>query len=341
MESRAYSILVTGGAGFIGSNFISYLLGVAPKVKIVNLDKLTYAGSLENVAEISSDKRYTFVEGDICNQSLVNELFLKHQINGVIHFAAESHVDNSIANPDAFIKSNIQGTHTLLKMARVNWMNGAYTPKKGYEKARFHHISTDEVYGSLGDEGFFKETTPYAPNSPYSASKAASDFLVRSYHKTYGLNVVTTHCSNNYGPRQHEEKLIPTIIRKALSGSPIPIYGKGDNIRDWLYVEDHCGALYRVFEEGRTGETYAIGGDNEHSNLDIAQRICSLLDRLRPLERTSYKEQIAFVEDRPGHDYRYAIDFSKLKKELDWYPKMDFDQGLKATVLWYLKRFKY
>lgn len=339
MGSDGDSILVTGGAGFIGSNFISYVLEAEPLMHIVNLDKLTYAGSMENLTETNSNVNYTFIKGDICDEGLVNTLFLKHKIKGVIHFAAESHVDNSIENPANFIETNIRGTFTLLEAARKHWLNSGNLPKKGFEKGRFHHISTDEVYGSLGDEGSFDEETPYAPNSPYSASKAASDFLVRSYHHTYGLNVVTSNCSNNYGPRQHVEKLMPTIIRKALSGESIPIYGDGKNVRDWLYVLDHCKALHLVFDKGRTGETYVIGGDNEYNNLRIAQKLCVLLDELRPLNGSSYKELITFVEDRPGHDYRYAVDSRKIKRELGWYPRIDFDSGLRKTVLWYLEKY--
>ncbi len=338
MGNYSHSILVTGGAGFIGSNFISYLLGVEPMLHIVNLDKLTYAGSLDNLKQVASNKNYTFIEGDICDAKLVNAIFLEYKIKGVIHFAAESHVDNSIESPDSFIETNIKGTFTLLETARKYWLDSGNRLQKGFEKARFHHISTDEVYGSLGDEGDFNEKTPYAPNSPYSASKAASDFLVRSYHRTYGLNVVTSNCSNNYGPRQHDEKLIPTIIRKALFREPIPIYGDGKNIRDWLYVLDHCKGLHLVFNKGRTGETYVVGGDNEYSNLQIAQKICLLLDELKPLNQGSYKELITFVEDRLGHDYRYAIDSRKIRSELGWSPQLDFNPGLRKTVIWYLEK---
>lgn len=339
MLNYEHSILVTGGAGFIGSNFISYILKAEPLLHIVNLDKLTYAGSLENLTEIASNNNYTFIEGDICDEKVVNAIFLKYKIEGVIHFAAESHVDNSIENPHNFIKTNIEGTYVLLNIAKTHWLDSANQPKKEYKHARFHHISTDEVYGSLGNEGFFDESTPYAPNSPYSASKAASDFLVRSYHRTYGLNMVTSNCSNNYGPRQHDEKLIPTIIRKALSRNPIPIYGNGKNIRDWLYVMDHCKALHMVFYKGRTGETYTIGGNNECSNLQIAQKICDLLDELRPLNDGRYRELITFVEDRPGHDYRYAVDSGKINEELGWSPQMDFKSDLTKTVIWYLEKY--
>ncbi len=282
MEPKKRTLLVTGGAGFIGSNFIPYFLKNHPTDFIINLDKLTYAGNLANLIDVVDNKRYHFIEGDICDKNLVEQLFKEFKIDGLIHFAAESHVDNSIEKPDSFIKTNIEGTFTLLEAARKYWMQGPNQTKEGYERARFHHISTDEVYGSLGPEGFFTEDTAYAPNSPYSASKASSDFLVRSYFHTYGLNVVTSNCSNNYGPKQHDEKLIPTIIRKALGGENIPIYGDGTNIRDWLFVVDHCQGIELVFKEGKTGETYVIGGNNEHNNLYIAERICSLLDAKYP-----------------------------------------------------------
>jgi dTDP-glucose 4,6-dehydratase len=334
------TILVTGGAGFIGSNFIPYFLLENNDARIVNLDKLTYAGNPNNLKSIKDSDRYIFVQGDICGAPLVRSIFEYHQIGSVIHFAAESHVDNSIVSPDAFIETNIHGTYTLLQAAKNHWLEAPNTSKKGYENARFHHISTDEVYGSLGEEGYFTEKTPYAPNSPYSASKAASDFLVRSYHHTYGLDVVTSNCSNNYGPKQHPEKLIPTIIRKALAGEPIPIYGDGKNIRDWLYVLDHCKGIERVFKEGKAGETYAIGGDNEHNNLDVAGRICAILDEVQPKKKGSYKEQISFVEDRLGHDRRYAIDASKIKNELGWKPETGFETGLRKTVEWYWAKFE-
>ncbi len=308
------TVLITGGAGFIGSNFIPFFLERNPDAQVINLDKLTYAGNLEHLEEVKNNARYRFVEGDIADRVLVEHVFKQNAIGSVIHFAAESHVDNSIASPDAFIQTNIHGTFTLLEAARHCWLEVPNRPKKGFEDARFHHVSTDEVYGSLGDEGYFTEKTPYAPNSPYSASKAASDFLVRSYHYTYGLNVVTSNCSNNYGPKQHNEKLIPVIIRKALEGSPIPIYGDGKNIRDWLYVLDHCKGLDLVFKQGKAGETYALGGGNEHQNLHIAEKICSFLDEVHPKNKGSYKDQISFVEDRLGHDRRYVIDASKIKE---------------------------
>jgi len=331
-------ILVTGGAGFIGSNFITYYLQKYPKIKIINLDKLTYAGELSNLKDVQKFSNYAFVEGDICDKQLVESLFAKYNFNGVIHFAAESHVDNSIESPDTFLQTNIFGTFTLLEIAKTFWMESPNKIKPGYENNRFLHISTDEVYGALGKEGLFTEQTPYAPNSPYSASKAASDFLVRSYCHTYGLNVVTTNCSNNYGPKQHDEKLIPTIIRKALKGEDIPIYGTGQNVRDWLYVLDHCKGIDLVFQKGKTGETYNIGGKNEHNNLYIANMICEILDDIRP-KSASYKEQIKFVTDRPGHDFRYAIDASKIENELGWKAEESFETGLKKTVNWYIQKY--
>ncbi|MEX0288869.1 MAG: dTDP-glucose 4,6-dehydratase [Flavobacteriaceae bacterium] len=329
-------ILITGGAGFIGSNFIHYFLEQNPQQHIVNLDKLTYAGNLGNLEEVITNERHKFIQGDICDRNLVNSIFEQYGISGVIHFAAESHVDNSIDAPDDFIKTNIEGTFVLLEAARKYW-----SEKDEYLKNnRLHHISTDEVYGSLGDEGYFTERTAYAPNSPYSASKAAADFLVRSYHHTYGLNVVTTNCSNNYGPRQHDEKLIPTIIRKALAGDKIPIYGDGSNVRDWLYVEDHCEALSLVFKHGRAGETYIIGGNSEFNNLYIARTLCALLDEINPRQGGNYAELISFVKDRLGHDYRYAIDSSKIERELGWKPSEDFSSGIRKTIEWYIKKYQ-
>jgi dTDP-glucose 4,6-dehydratase len=332
------TILITGGAGFIGSNFISYFIENNKEIHVVNLDLLTYAGDLENLKELDNHPRYTFFEGDICNRDLVENLFKEYNFSGVIHFAAESHVDNSIKNPDAFVKTNVFGTFTLIDVAKNYWMNSPNKYKKDFEKARFHHISTDEVYGTLGPEGLFTETTPYAPNSPYSASKASSDFLVRSYFHTYGMNVVTTNCSNNYGPKQHDEKLIPTIIRKAISGENIPIYGDGKNIRDWLYVLDHCTGIELVYKNGKSGETYNIGGKNERNNLYIANKICEILDEIHP-KKNSYKKQISFVKDRPGHDFRYAIDASKLENELDWKAAENFESGILKTIQWYLKKY--
>lgn len=335
------SFLVTGGAGFIGSNFIPYYLQNNPDHHLVNLDLLTYAGNPDNLSEVEDNPRYHFIKGDIRDYKLVDELFARHDFTGVYHFAAESHVDNSITGPSAFIDTNINGTFNLLEVARKHWLKapGEFIP--GKENNRFLHVSTDEVYGSLGETGLFTEETPYAPNSPYSASKASSDFLVRSYHHTYGMNVVTTNCSNNYGPKQHKEKLIPTIIRKALAGEPIPIYGDGKNIRDWLYVLDHCKGIELSFKTGRSGETYNIGGKNERNNLYIVDKICSLLDDKTPRATgTSYKELISFVTDRPGHDRRYAIDATKIETELGWQADEDFESGIDKTVDWYLEIFK-
>ncbi|MBX2899713.1 MAG: dTDP-glucose 4,6-dehydratase [Cyclobacteriaceae bacterium] len=331
-------ILVTGGAGFIGSNFIAHWLEANATTEIVNLDLLTYAGNPANLNEVESNPRYHFVKGDICDRALLESLFQQHQFSGVIHFAAESHVDNSISGPEAFIRTNIHGTFTLLDVTRKHWLQAPFEVKPGCEANRFLHISTDEVYGSLGPQGLFTETTPYAPNSPYSASKASSDLLVRSYHHTYGLNVVTTNCSNNYGPKQHTEKLIPTIIRKAISGQPIPIYGDGLNVRDWLYVLDHARGIELAFKNGKAGETYNIGGRNERTNNQIVQTICTLLDAEKPLPAgKSYKAQITYVKDRAGHDKRYAIDASKIETELGWRAQENFESGIIKTVRWYLK----
>lgn len=331
-------ILVTGGAGFIGSNFIPLFLEAYAEHHIVNLDALTYAGNLNNLKEVESSNRYTFVKGDICDRELIEKLFDQHQFSGVVHFAAESHVDNSISGPEAFIRTNIFGTFTLLDVARKAWMDSPFQFKKLCSSNRFLHVSTDEVYGSLGETGLFSETTPYAPNSPYSASKAGSDMLVRSYFHTYGMNVVTTNCSNNYGPKQHKEKLIPTIIRKALAEEPIPIYGDGKNVRDWLYVLDHCKGISLAFEKGKAGETYNIGGKNERNNNQIANKICSILDGQRPRKNgKQYKELLTFVEDRAGHDKRYAIDASKIETELGWRAEEEFEGGIGKTIDWYLK----
>lgn len=332
------TILITGGAGFIGSNFVPYFAAKYPEYNIINLDKLTYAGNLANLAECESMPNYTFVHGDICDRELIDKLFVEHDIRGVIHFAAESHVDNSIKNPDTFIKTNINGTFNLVDAARRHWMDGPSQVKAGYEDCRFHHISTDEVYGALGATGFFTETTPYAPNSPYSASKASSDFIVRAYHHTFGMNVTTSNCSNNYGPKQHNEKLIPHIIAAALAGKPLPIYGRGENVRDWLYVLDHCKAIDLIFHNGKSGETYNIGGHNERNNITIVNTICDILDNLRPrADGHKYAEQITFVADRAGHDFRYAIDATKLETELGWRADETFDTGIVKTVKWYLE----
>ncbi len=325
-------VLITGGAGFIGSNYVAYILENT-KDQIYVLDCLTYAGDLKNLEAVSTNPNHNFIKGDICDVALVENLFDEHGFNKVVHFAAESHVDNSISGPGAFIQTNIVGTFNLLQSAYKTWMNGPNDFKEGFEYARFLHVSTDEVYGTLGETGLFTETTPYAPNSPYSASKASSDFLARSYFHTYGFPVVTTNCSNNYGPHQHKEKLIPTIIRKAISGEAIPIYGDGKNIRDWLYVRDHCTGIKLSLDKGRLGETYNIGGRNEKDNLYIAHTICELLDDLQPKDKP-YIEKLTFVSDRPGHDFRYAIDASKIEDELGWKAEENFESGIKKTIQW-------
>jgi len=327
------NVLITGGAGFIGSNFVEYVLRHTNE-RIFVLDKLTYAGNLENLNAVL--EKITFIHGDICNSELVNNLFEEHQFQKVVHFAAESHVDNSITGPSEFIQTNIVGTFNLLQSAFQTWMLGPHRMKDTFKNARFLHISTDEVYGTLGKTGLFTESTSYAPNSPYSASKASSDFIVRSYFHTFGLPVVTTNCSNNYGPNQHSEKLIPTIIRKAVSGQPIPIYGDGKNVRDWLYVMDHCSGIYLALINGKLGETYNIGGRNERENLYIAHIICDILDELLP-RKTTYRDLISFVKDRPGHDFRYAIDASKIENELGWKADENFETGIRKTITWYLE----
>lgn len=332
------AILVTGGAGFIGANFVEYFLQANNDVLLVNLDKLTYAGDLANLTEAENNPNYKFVQGDICDRELIEQLFKEYDFRGVIHFAAESHVDNSISGPEAFIQTNVMGTFVLIDVARKHWMDAPNQYKEEYKDCRFHHISTDEVYGTLGKEGLFTEETPYAPNSPYSASKASSDMVVRSYFHTYGMNVVTTNCSNNYGPKQHQEKLIPTIIRKAISGENIPIYGTGENVRDWLYVLDHCKGIELVYKKGVAGETYNIGGRNERNNMYIANKICDLLDEMHPRESGKYNELITFVKDRPGHDMRYAIDATKIEKELGWKADENFETGIVKTIDWYLQK---
>jgi dTDP-glucose 4,6-dehydratase len=332
------TILVTGGSGFIGSNFIPYFLESHLEYHVVNLDALTYAGNPANLIDLEGNGRYTFVQGNICDRTLVDQLFSKFALTGVIHFAAESHVDNSIESPEEFIKTNINGTFVLLDVARRNWMNSPFEYKKGLKTNRFLHVSTDEVYGTLGSEGLFKETTPYAPNSPYSASKASSDLLVRSYFHTYGMNVVTTNCSNNYGPKQHKEKLIPTIIRKALAEEPIPIYGDGLNIRDWLFVLDHATGIDLAYHKGLAGDVYNIGGRNERTNIQIASTICSILDQKKPRKNgKSYKELVTSVKDRAGHDRRYAIDSTKIESDLGWKANENFDSGIVKTIDWFLK----
>ena len=327
-------ILVTGGAGFIGSNFVLDWLAQSDE-PVVNLDALTYAGNLENLASLSGDSRHIFVKGDIGDFDLVARLLAEHQPRAIVNFAAESHVDRSIHGPEDFIQTNIVGTFRLLEAVRAYWNGLAGEARDNF---RFLHVSTDEVYGSLEkDDPAFAETHRYEPNSPYSASKAASDHLVRAYHHTYGLPVLTTNCSNNYGPYHFPEKLIPLVIHNALAGKPLPIYGDGQQIRDWLYVTDHCSAIRRVLEAGRAGEVYNIGGWNEKPNLDVVHTLCTILDQLSPRsDGKPYKEQITYVKDRPGHDRRYAIDASKLERELGWKPAETFETGIRKTVQWYL-----
>ena len=326
-------ILVTGGAGFIGSAVIRYIIQHTSDA-VVNLDKLTYAGNLESLATVANSPRYHFVKLDICDRAGLDALFAEHQPDAVMHLAAESHVDRSISGPAEFINTNIVGTYTLLEAARAYW-NELDTERK--VAFRFHHISTDEVYGDLhGTEDLFTETTPYAPSSPYSASKASSDHLVRAWHRTYGLPTIITNCSNNYGPYHFPEKLIPLVILNALEGKPLPIYGKGDQIRDWLYVEDHARALYEVVTRGEVGETYNIGGHNEQQNIDVVKTICGILDELAPSDFSPYASLITHVIDRPGHDVRYAIDAAKIERELGWTPQETFESGIRKTVEWYL-----
>lgn len=332
------TILVTGGAGFIGSNFIRKMIA-RNDTKIINLDKLTYAGNLDSLVDIWDNQNHIFVRGCITDRELIRKLIKDNKPTAIINFAAESHVDRSIDGPGEFIQTNIVGTFELLEACRAYW-----NELEGKEKElfRFLHVSTDEVYGSLGSEGYFTEETPYAPNSPYSASKASSDHLVRAYYHTYGLPVLTTNCSNNYGPYQFPEKLIPLMILNAIEGKELPVYGDGQNVRDWLYVEDHCKAIQRVLEDGRLGEVYNIGGNSEKTNLEVVTTICNYLDIARPrIDGKSYIEQITFVTDRPGHDRRYAIDASKIHKELDWYPKETWETGLKKTIDWYLKNSEW
>jgi dTDP-glucose 4,6-dehydratase len=337
MNSRtmqAETILVTGGAGFIGSNFVLQWLA-AESSSVVNLDKLTYAGNPANLAEISHDKRYRFLQGDICDRDLIAQLLITHRPRAIVHFAAESHVDRSIHGPDDFVRTNVNGTFSLLEEARAYWSGLAESDRAVF---RFLHVSTDEVYGSLGaDDPAFTETTKYAPNSPYSASKAASDHLVRAYFHTYGMPALTTNCSNNYGPFQFPEKLIPLAILHAISGKPIPVYGDGKNVRDWLYVADHCEAIRTVLLRGKVGETYNIGGQNELKNLDVVDTICAALDELRPNDPVvPHKSLIKFVTDRPGHDRRYAMNTAKIEAELGWKPRETFASGIRKTVHWYL-----
>jgi dTDP-glucose 4,6-dehydratase len=328
-------LLVTGGAGFIGSNFVlSTLAGSGEPV--VNLDKLTYAGNLANLDALRDDARHVFVQGDICDRTVVRDLLARHRPRALVHLAAESHVDRSIQGPAQFVQTNMVGTFALLEEARAYWVGLAAAERAAF---RFVHVSTDEVYGSLrNDDPAFSETTPYAPNSPYSASKAGSDHLVRAYWHTYGLPTLTTNCSNNYGPHQFPEKLIPLMIHQALAGKPLPVYGDGQNVRDWLYVMDHCAALRAVLERGRPGEVYNIGGGAEMKNLDLVRTLCALLDDAQPRTGGSYADLISFVQDRPGHDRRYAIDSRKIQAELGWRPQESFASGLKKTVRWYVER---
>jgi len=367
-NNKNKTILLTGTAGFIGSNFVPYFLEKYPEYNLVSLDLLTYAGKLENLKECEQNPRYKFIKGDICNRELVEFIFNEYDIRGVIHFAAESHVDNSIKNPGVFVQTNVNGTYTLVDVAKNYWMEKPFVYKERFigtdalasangevktSLPRFHHISTDEVYGTLtlDPNDLFTETTPYMPNSPYSASKASSDMIIRAYHETYGLNTVITNCSNNYGPKQHDEKLIPTIIRNALKGNPIPIYGDGKNIRDWLYVLDHCKGIEIVFHAGKTGDTYNIGGKNERTNLQIVDRICTILDEVHPIKNNqiiqnsklniqNYKDLVVFVEDRAGHDRRYAIDATKIETEIGWKADENFDSGIIKTIEWYLSKYE-
>ena len=324
------TILVTGGCGFIGSNFMRHLVEKDEQVYMVNLDKLTYAGNTQNLNDIP-DSGYTLVQGDICDPDLVESLFNTHRFDSVVHFAAESHVDRSIDGPAEFIQTNVVGTLNLLEKSR------AYCNSTDNKDFRFLHVSTDEVYGSLGDNGKFLETTPYDPSSPYSASKAGSDHLVRAWHRTFGLPVLITNCSNNYGPHQFPEKLIPLMIINCLHGKPLPVYGKGENVRDWLFVRDHCEAILTVLRKGKVGETYNIGGNNEIKNIDVIQIVCAVLDEILPRDNgLVYSELIHYVTDRPGHDFRYAIDATKIEKELGWSPMESFETGVRKTIQWYL-----
>ncbi|MGA0588033.1 dTDP-glucose 4,6-dehydratase [Dyella sp. KRB-257] len=326
------TLLVTGGAGFIGANFV--LQAIADGLRVVNLDKLTYAGNLDTLASLQGQAHHVFVQGDIGDRALVERLLAEHRPDAIVNFAAESHVDRSIDGPAEFVQTNVVGTLGLLESVRDYWRSLEGSARDTF---RFLHVSTDEVYGSLGAEGKFTETTPYAPNSPYSASKAASDHLVRAFHHTYGLPVLTTNCSNNYGPYQFPEKLIPLVIQKALAGEPLPVYGDGLNIRDWLFVGDHCSAIRRVLDAGRVGETYTVGGNAERTNITVVKTICALLDERRPLADGRQRESlITYVKDRPGHDRRYAIDASKLEHELGWKPSQTFESGIAQTVDWYL-----
>lgn len=330
---QPHNMLVTGGAGFIGANFVRHVLTHEHNVNIINLDKLTYAGSLANLKNLPHPERHHFIEGDIADEKLVRHVLAHHHIDTIVHFAAESHVDRSIANPKTFIETNLVGTFVLLEAARHQWVD---VEQADLSKRRFHHISTDEVFGSLSlTDPLFTESTPYQPRSPYSASKAGSDHLVNAYHHTYQLPITMSNCSNNYGPYQHQEKFIPTVIRACMAGTRIPIYGNGKNIRDWLYVEDHCSAIMSIIKHGRTGESYNIGGNNELENIVLARYICAEMDRLKPRD-VPHANLLEFVTDRPGHDFRYAIDISKIKSELNWTPKENIETGLRKTIEFYL-----
>jgi dTDP-glucose 4,6-dehydratase len=333
------NLLITGGAGFIGSNVIQHIIDRPEVRSLVNLDCLTYAGHLENLRKVSVHSKYRFEKVDLRDKQAVLEVVQRHAISHVLHLAAESHVDRSISGPGDFIHTNVVGTFNLLEACRATWLSAAASgdSSTGTKAGRFHHVSTDEVYGSLGPTGLFTEATSYAPNSPYSASKASSDLLVRAYHHTYGLNTVITNCSNNYGPYQFPEKLIPVVIQSVLEGSAVPVYGDGMNVRDWLYVQDHSEALWQVLTRGRAGETYNIGGHNEWANIRIVETICDLIDELTERPAASSRSLIRFVKDRPGHDRRYAIDASKIKNELGWVPAHRFEQGIRETVRWYLE----
>ena len=334
------TLLVTGGAGFIGSNFVRYIQNKAPEVKIINLDLLTYAGSLENLKDLPYPEKHKFVQGDICDQELVEKLLREHDIDTIVHFAAESHVDRSLKGPSTFVQTNIMGTFSLLEAARIVWL------QEGQEfnlPVRFHHISTDEVYGSLEpEEPAFTENTPYAPNSPYAASKASSDHLVRSYAHSFGLPVTISNCSNNYGPYQFPEKLIPLMILNALTGKPLPIYGDGMQIRDWLYVEDHCDAIWTIIQKGEIGESYNIGGQNQPPNIEIVKTICEILDTKADLaDKKPHEQLITYVQDRPGHDRRYDMNIEKINRTLGWHPKYNLREGLQKTVEWYLNNIDW
>ena len=337
------NILVTGGAGFIGSHVVRRLIKEYPESNIINLDVLTYAGNLENLSDIEDSANYSFVKGDICNRELLRELFIKYNFDAVVHLAAESHVDRSISNPGAFLETNILGTAALLEISKEHWINinGEFDNSKGVQNNIFYHISTDEVYGSLGEEGLFSETTSYDPRSPYSASKASSDHIVRAYHHTYGMPIVISNCSNNYGANQFPEKLIPLMIKNICDNKPLPIYGKGLNIRDWLFVEDHAKAIDLILHKGTSGQTYNIGGLNEWTNIDLVKHLIKVVDEKLNRTAGSSESLITFVKDRAGHDHRYAIDASKIKQDLGWLPSESFEEGLEKTVVWYLENSEW